>query len=218
MTLHGIPATAAGLVLLSALQIAALVLALYAAPWRQLRAVSTRLHLAGGGLVILLLLWSVKASLEPAIEVHLLGTTALTLLLGLPLALTVGALAQGVQVLLGRIELAEWLPQTLFNVTVPALLTSAMLHALARLQLRNLFFYLLGLGFFGAALSALASYGLLLTLMWAEGAELHRWPASVLFLLCFPEGFVNGAVVSILAVYKPHWMRTYDDHYFLDHG
>jgi len=23
-------------------------------------------------------------------------------------------------------------------------------------------------------------------------------------------------VVSSLAVYKPHWLRSYDDHYFLD--
>ncbi len=37
-------------------------------------------------------------------------------------------------------------------------------------------------------------------------------------LILFPEGFINGAVVSALAVFAPELLRSYDDERYLGRG
>jgi uncharacterized membrane protein len=31
-----------------------------------------------------------------------------------------------------------------------------------------------------------------------------------------PEGFLNGAVLSMLTAWKPEWVRTFDDRDYID--
>jgi uncharacterized membrane protein len=40
------------------------------------------------------------------------------------------------------------------------------------------------------------------------------WP--LLMLMMFSEGFINGMCVSVLAIFFPDWLKTFDDHFYLD--
>jgi uncharacterized membrane protein len=37
----------------------------------------------------------------------------------------------------------------------------------------------------------------------------------VLPLLMFSEGFLNGGAMTLLVVYRPHWVATFHDHWYL---
>ena len=202
----------------SLLQCLALLLALLRAPWRLLLSASIRSHLLLGTTVLLTFFWQMSAPMAPEVQLHLLGMTTVTLLLGAPLAILAGSLAAaGVTALSGG-EAAQVLPHALVNATVPALTTHALLHLILRHGPRNIFMYMLGVGFFGGGLTMLAvllSTAVLLALM-GQAHVMTDWLSPLMLLAIFPEGFLNGAVVSSLAVYKPDWLKTFDDKHFLD--
>ena len=45
-------------------------------------------------------------------------------------------------------------------------------------------------------------------------AALENWP--MIFLMLFPEGFINGMVVTTLTVFYPHLVKTFDDDFYLE--
>lgn len=202
---------------LSLLQLALLLVAGLKIPWRQLDAVPARLHLLGLSFLFLFGLWGIRTHVHPLFGLHPLGTTTVTLLLGAPLALWIGTVAQLADLILRGGDPTLMLADSLFNVSIPVTVTLAVLRAAVGLGPRNLYVYLLGVGFLGAGLSMLAVCLGLLLLM-ANGGQmgtLAGWSPALLPLMMFPEGFVNGALVTMLAVYAPHWMRTFDDRHFL---
>lgn len=202
----------------SLLQAGILLGAIWRAPWRLLAAVPLRSHLLFGAVVALMLLWQARGPVAPQVHLHILGMTTVTLLLGLPLALIVGTLAAVGQSILGGLAPPSVLVHALINATVPALVTSAALHLLVRHGPRNLFVYMLGVGFFGGGLAMLSSVLCsMLLLMFAGRADvMQEWMSALLLLAVFPEGFLNGTVVTALAVYRPDWLKTFDDRHFLD--
>lgn len=204
--------------LITVLQAALLILALWKAPWLQVLRVATYSHLLFGSSVFLLLLWHTKGQIAPAVQLHLLGMTTITLLLGLPLAIIVGTVVSGALVVMESLSFSHLFVHALVNATLPALITSALLQIILRHAPRNLFFYMLGTGFVGGGLSMFASILLSLALLTASGHGeiLAEWLSPIMLLAMFPEGFLNGAIVTSLAVYKPHWLRTFDDKHFLD--
>jgi uncharacterized membrane protein len=203
---------------LGLLQLAIVAVSVWRAPWREVLSVPRRQHLLFGALIVLTLLWQVSGRIAPQVHLHLLGITSVTLMLGVPLTILVGTAACLVDALIVH---RDWMligANALFNATVPALVSAAVLHAILRYGPRNLFAYMLGAGFGGGALSMLAVMLVMLVIFALTGQTraFADWASPLLLLAMFPEGFVNGAVVSSLAVYKPHWLRSYDDHYFLD--
>lgn len=196
-----------------------LLLALYAAPWRQLRAVPARQHLFFLVALALAALW--LASFRPAagILLHLLGMSTATLLLGGVLATLAALLALLFLVALGQTPLDALPLAWLLTAVVPALTTTALLRLLAWQGHRNLFMFLLGLGFFGAMTSVLtvALAGLAVLALGGQPAlvDAALAQATLLPLLLFAEGFVNGAATSTLTVYFPHLVRGFDEDHFL---
>lgn len=205
------------LILLSLAQLAALGLALRRAPWRALRAAPQRLHLVFGALLILLLLWSIGGRIGTHATLHLMGMTTVTLLLGPALAVLTGTAALGVQAMLGAVEAPSVLASGAIGVTVPVLVTAGLLRWAMRRAPRNLFVYMLGIGFVGGGLSMLAVLSIMLSLfaLAGEARALNEWASPLIVLAMFPEGFINGAVVSGLTVYKPDWLQTFDERHFL---
>lgn len=202
---------------LSLLQLVLLLAAGWHIPWRQLDAAPARLHLLGLAFLFLLGLWGIRTHVHPLFGLHPLGTTTVTLLLGAPLALWIGTLAQLADLILRGGDPAMLLVDSLFNVSLPVAVTLLVLRAALRWGPRNLYIYLLGVGFLGAGLSMLAVCLVLLLLMTLAGHldSLAGWSPALLPLMMFPEGFVNGALVTMLAVYAPGWMKTFDDRHFL---
>jgi uncharacterized membrane protein len=83
----------------------------------------------------------------------------------------------------------------------------------------NLFLYLLGVGFGGGILAMLVTIVAALALLllcgqqaWA-GEALENWPLIVLIL--FPEGFINGMIVTTLTVFYPQLVKTFDERHYL---
>lgn len=202
---------------LSLLQLAVLALSAGHLPWRQLDAMPRRLHLLGLAFLYLFGLWGLRTHVHPLFGLHPLGVTTVTLMLGVPLTVWIGTLAQLADLSLRGGDPTLLLADSLINVSLPAAVTALTLRLAVRHAPRNLFVYLLGVGFLGAGASMLAVCvtGLLLVVLAGQLSSLAGWSPALVLLLMFPEAFINGALVSMLAVYAPDWMKTFDDRHFL---
>ncbi|MBK9956309.1 MAG: energy-coupling factor ABC transporter permease [Rhodocyclaceae bacterium] len=189
------------------------------APWRRL-ADSRQLNVWLGSVVVLMLVWSMKAGVRPGLNLHLLGATALTLMFGRQLAIL------GLSVVMAAVTLngaAGWEPYAL-NVLVTAVFPSVAAHALLRVVERylpaNFFCYIFCAAFFGAAIAVVAT-GLLASLvLWLAGVYTAEMLVNDYLpyyaLLGFAEAWLNGAAITLMVVYYPDWVGSFDDQrYFL---
>lgn len=196
----------------------ALIYSLRFAPWRRLRR-ADQLHLWLGSIVTLLVLWNIRTGIQPGLNFHMLGATALTLMFGPELAVI------GMSLVLLGTTLAGFSGVWTFslNALVMGVLPVAISHAVYRLadtRLPNhLFVYVFVNGFFGGAL-AMAATGLAATTLLAVSGA---YPASYLYgeylpffvLLGWSEALLTGMAVTLMVVYRPAWIVTFDDARYL---
>lgn len=194
---------------------AALVAALRYLPWRIVVTSPTAQHLVGASTLVLIGLWLVRAGITPGLSAHFLGVTALTLLVGWPLAIVATLVAS---VTVGAMGVIPWPLVPLEFVAggvLPVAVSHAMRIGLERTLPPNLFVYLLGCGFAGGVVAGLVSRGTNAALLLLSGAwEVGRVGDElgvIVALLTLPEGVINGIIVSVLAVYRPHWIKEFDD-------
>ncbi len=189
------------------------------ANWNALRKVAERQHVLLGGLVALLLLWLLTLEVIEDVRVHLLGVTSLTLIVGWRFTMIGATLVLLVYVLIQQQPLAAAPLAWLFSVFIPATTTRLLAHVLRRHGLRNLFVYMLGAGFGGGILCVLMVAMTALPVFWLLGQTewiamaLESWP--FILLLMFPEGFINGMLVTAFTVFYPDVVKTFDDEYYL---
>lgn len=189
------------------------------ADWRALARVATRYHLLFGGVVFCVVLWLLSVRVIEGLWIHFLGVTTLTLILGWRFALLAGTVAILIYTLLIGQALAAASPAWLLTVAIPATVSRLLVYLLRRLKARNLFIYMLGAGFGGGLLSVLVVAPVAVLLLWLIGQAqwasqaLASWP--LITLLLFPEGFINGMVVTTLTVFYPDLVKTFDDSYYL---
>ncbi len=146
------------------------------------------------------------------------GLTSLTLLLGWRLALLAPCLTLLVLSYFGVIPLAEIGWQALIGVALPVATTWLMFLASWAWLPRHLFVYLFVVAFLGAlsiSIKVVASallMGLSNTYPWytISADYLSIWP-----LLLFPEALLNGMTMTLLAIYRPHWVNTFFDREYL---
>jgi uncharacterized membrane protein len=168
--------------------------------------------------VLLPLMWSADrlsaAPLTPALP----GSVLLMLMAGWPLAVLALVPVAAVAALLGGLDAAEALHRLAWLGIVPATLALA-LGALVRRALPNhLFVYILGRGFFAAAIAN--------TLAGLGAVALHGAPAGTSTAdLMLARGFaawgdaiVCGMLVAIFVAFRPHWLATYSDRIYLPTG
>jgi len=201
----------------SVVMIAALAAALRWAQWNALAVAPGRIHLLSLSVLFCLGLWALSVPVGESLRLHLLGMTSVTLLLGWRFALLCGSLALLILTLLSDAPLAGLPPSWLLTVAVPATVSRLLLRLLPRQQ--NLFFYTLGGGFIGGMASVLCAALLALALLAlaGQGALVNRaleiWP--MLALILFPEGFINGSLVTAGCVFFPEAVKTFDDYFYL---
>jgi uncharacterized membrane protein len=197
---------------------ALLLIAARGAPWRQLAA-GTRLHVLLGTIVALLVLWTIRAGIRPGLGFHLLGATACTLMFGHRLALLAMAL-----VMVGAAaacSLQWWsLPLNLLLMgAVPVAVSWGILRAVERWLPANLFVYLFGAAFFGGAAAMLSADLVASALLSAAGVfrldDLAAEYAPWFLLMAWAEAFTTGAALSLMVLYRPHWVATFDDARYL---
>ncbi|MBP4031859.1 energy-coupling factor ABC transporter permease [Aeromonas sp. PrichA-15] len=172
-------------------------------------------HLCLGGAIVLVPLWTLRAGLHEGLEIHFLGLTSLTLLLGWRLALLAPCLTLLLLAYFGVIPIADIGWQALIGVALPVA-TSWLLFLGSWAWLpRHLFVYLFVAAFLGGALSISAKVIASALLMGVSGT--YSWHTisadylSIWPLLLFPEALLNGMTMTLLAVYRPHWVNTFFD-------
>lgn len=199
----------------SVVALVCLLVAICTAPWRMVLAVPIRQHLLFGSICLLSLLWSMSITLDSGLTIHPMMMATAVLLLGASLAVAAGCLAALTMSLLGITDLASLGVDILSTVVVPALIVGLILRLSQRIRVARVFAYTLGAGFVGGMVSVFAAAVLTVLLLTAsEQPELARAAienAALLPLLMFPEGFINGTIVTALVVFHPEWVRTFSE-------
>lgn len=192
------------------------------APWRRL-ADSQQMHVWLGTIVVLMLVWSMKAGVRPGLNLHMLGATAFTLMFGRQLALL------GLSVVLAAVTynatlkgIQGWQPfalNALALVVFPVFVTHAILRLVERRLPANIFVFIFVAAFFNAAATVVATGMLTAFLLWLSGAYAGALLLSdyvpFYILLGFSEAWLNGAAITLMVVYYPHWVGSFDDRRYL---
>lgn len=197
----------------------ALAKTLFAAPWGALNQPGI-FNLLLGASVAVLALWQIKAGIQPGLNLHLLGATALTLLfgpwfaiLGLTLTLLLATAWDGAW----QAFAVNGLLMAVLPVTV-----SWWIYRLVDSKLPNHFFiYVFLNAFIGAGLTvALMGFAVSWTLMLAGAYPLDYLLSHYLpyyLLMAWSEAMTTGMIMTLLVVYKPQWVATFDDKNYIDH-
>lgn len=184
------------------------------APWVELFTDRRRQHLLFGTIFALFALWLVRRDFDTGVSYHFIGMTAVTLLLDWPLAIVGGLVAQVGLVALGRQDLAAMGVNGLLLIGLPVLVTEGVAILVERAQPKNLFVYIFCSGFFAAALATLLCLLASLGWLWLDGIfVMPEWLSDFigyLWLIIFPEAFINGMVISALVVFCPEWLETFN--------
>lgn len=192
-----------------------LLVATVRADWQTLQSAPERYHLLYGGSLACVALWLISVNTIEGIWLHLVGVTSLTLILGWRFAILAGTVAVVAHTWLIGQGSAAMPVAWLLTVAIPATVTTLLAQQVQRRWPRNLFVYVLGVGFGGGVLSGLALALTGLAVLFLAGqqalvsAALEQWP--LISLMLFPEGFINGMVMTTLAVFYPDLVRTYEE-------
>ncbi|MCG7598715.1 energy-coupling factor ABC transporter permease [Halomonas sp. McH1-25] len=209
------------LICCAVLSLAVLGRAAWLFPWQRLEKDRPLQHRLLGATLFVALLWQLRAQAVDWLTLHLLLTVLLTLVFTAPLALLANALVNVAMIMLGKVAWPLLGVNVLVTGVVPALVTVGLWRLVDRRLPDNLFVYLFVCGFFGAALATLMS-GLCtvgLVLVGATSPEVLRLVhdhALFLPLLMPSEAFITGMLLSLLLVYHPHWVMTFDSHRYID--
>jgi len=191
-----------------------LVWAVWRASWIELFTDSRRQHVLFATVFALFLLWLVRRDFDTGVSYHFIGMTAVTLLLDWPLAMVGGFAAQLGLLVLGRQDLAALGVNGLLFIGLPVLVTEACAILVERAQPKSPFVYIFCSGFLAAALASLLCLLLALAVLWYDG--IFEMPIFLedfigyLWLIIFPEAFINGMIISALVVFSPQWLETFN--------
>jgi uncharacterized membrane protein len=187
------------------------------ASWKMLKT-PANLNIFLGAAVILLGLWLMKAGVKPGLNLHLLGATALTLMFRpwfalLALALVIG----GLTIHSGQYD--AFPANLLLMGAIPVSVSWAIYRFVDRKLPNHFFIYIFINCFFGAGLT-IVTVGLASTAYAAvTGAyTVHYLLENYLpyyFLMAWAESFATGMIMTVLVVYQPEWVATFDDKRYL---
>ena len=192
------------------------------APWRRLSD-NGQMHVWMGAIVVLTLIWSMKAGVKPGLNLHLLGVAAFILMFGRQLAMIGLAVVLAAVTFNASLRGVEgWQPFALnaLALTVfPVCVAHAVLRCVERCLPANIFIYIFVAAFFGAGITVVTTGALTGLLLWLAGAYTAELLFSdylpFYFLLGFAEGWLNGAAITLMVVYYPRWVGSFDDRRYL---
>ncbi|MBU0500707.1 MAG: molecular chaperone DnaJ [Gammaproteobacteria bacterium] len=210
--------TTGSLWIISILDALFVVLALRHAPWRRL-AESGRSNSYFAMLVALMLLWGMRTEVTIGLQYHLLGITSLTLMFGWSLGLIGSILA-----LLG-VTLAGWsqwsaLPFSIVTVgIVPVSLTFISLLVVRAYLPKHFFVFVFVNAFIAGGLVGLICGFIAVAMLVMSGVHtpdrLLDGVMPFFPIMFFPEGVLNGWIMSLVVVFKPDWVYSFSDEEYL---
>ncbi|MDO6567523.1 energy-coupling factor ABC transporter permease [Alteromonas sp. 1_MG-2023] len=177
-------------------------------------------HLLFGSAAALFAFWIFKVGIFEGLDVHFVGLSVVTLMLGFRYAILAGTLA-----LLGATAagFAQW--HTLgvngvLGVMLPVAVTYLVYLVAFHKLPRQLFVYIFVCAFFPGALTIALKTGALAGYYFMEGA--YTWDVIydnfvlLIPLLVFPEALLNGMAITLLVIYQPTWVYTFHDKFYFD--
>ena len=206
------------LILAAVLYVLLVLLALLTAPWSKLRDSEAR-QVYLGAMAMVLVLWIMHGGIQPGLDYHLLGAAGLTLLFEWQFALFAVSLLLAFTTWQGAAGWEAFGVNALVMGVVPIVFTRVLLYVCQRKLPHNFFIYIFINAFLGGALSMLLAglaSGLIQQLAAVQpGATLVDNFLMILPMLMFGEGFLNGAALSLAVAYKPAWVATFHDRWYL---
>jgi uncharacterized membrane protein len=196
-----------------------LVSALLTAPWSKL-ADNEASHVYFAAVAVVCVLWTLRAGIAPGHNYHLLGVTSLCLMFDWQFALLAVSLVLLVTTWQGPAGWETFALNALLMGALPVLSTRVLLYASQRRLTHNFFIYVFINAFFAGALGILlCGLAAAAVLALAEGEAMNQTGADYLLfipLLMFGEAFLNGMTMTLLVAYRPAWVSTFHDRWYLD--
>jgi len=171
-----------------------------------------------GTVAFITVVWILRAGIAPGHNYHLLGVTALCLMFDWQFALVAVSLVLLITTWQGPAGWETFPVNALVMGGVPVLFTRVMLYAVQRWLPHNFFIYVFINAFLTGALSMLLcglAASMVLALSVSDGMPGSSY-LQVIPLLMFGEAFLNGMIMILLVAYKPRWVATFHDHWYLD--
>jgi len=188
------------------------------APWGRLRD-SEQLNVWLGMVVLLTLVWSMKAGVKPGLTLHLLGATVFTLSFGPRLAFVGLSLVTLGITLNGAAGPFAYAANALLLAGLGVGLSHFYYRIFSGMLPKHFFVYIFINGFLGAALTIIGVGFAATVLMAVVGAYAWDYLISEYFpyflLLAFSEAWLSGMVMTLFVVYRPHWVASFDDSSYL---
>lgn len=190
-------------------------------PWQPLLEDTALQHRWLAATLVVMLFWQLRAQAVDWLTLHLVFTVLMTLVFKMPLALLSNVMINAAMVAIGRNEWNLLGANVLVTGIVPAMVTGIVWRLVDRRLPDNLMVFLFACGFFGAALSTLGGGLVAVALIILAGTDpeavyLAQEYARFLPLLMPSEAFITGMLLSILLVYHPSWVATFNDHRYID--
>lgn len=177
-------------------------------------------HLVFGCAASIFFLWIFRTGIYPGLNVHFLWLTALTLILGFHWAVAASFMALLGITLIGEESWAmlgvNGLLGTLAPIFLSYLLYSFVFHKLPR----HVFIYIFVCAFLSGAMMIGIKMFLLSGYYYVNGD--YDWVTIkdnylvLSTLMLFMEGMLNGMTITLLIIYRPQWVYTYNDKVYLE--
>ncbi|MFC3095853.1 hypothetical protein DRW07_06915 [Alteromonas sediminis] len=177
-------------------------------------------HLVFGCAAAVFTLWLFRAGIYEGLSVHFLWLPALALTLGLRWGIICATMA-----LLGvtAVGIESWSMfgvNGLLGIVLPMSLSYLVLMLAFHKLPRHLFVYIFICAFFPGALGIASKMFFLTGYYTLDG--LYTWQVAfdnyliLTPLMLFPEAMLNGMTMTLLVIYKPDWVYTFHDKFYLD--
>ena len=195
-----------------------LIVALVSAPWAKIRDNEAQ-HIFLGAVVALSLVWVMRGGIQAGLSFHLLGMTLLCLMFEWQFALIAASLVVAIATWQGSAGWEAFGVNMLLMGALPILFTRAFLYACQRGLPHNYFVYVFLNAFLAGGLSILLTGLASASLQYAAGVQPGRTLfdnfVTILPLLMFGEAFINGGTMALVVAYRPRWVATFHDHWYL---
>ena len=193
-----------------------MLVAAVSAPWSKIRDNEAQ-HVFLGIVVGLCLLWAMRGGLQPGLGFHLLGMTLMCLMFEWQFALLGASALVAVMTALGRDDL---MPGDIAPGVDGQLAGERVcLYACQRRLPHNFFIYVLINAFLVGAFSILLAGAASAAVQYLGGVypgpTIYQNFLQILPLLMFGEGFINGGAMALVVAYRPRWVATFHDGWYL---
>ena len=184
------------------------------APWQRLGN-PKKLNIWLGASVVIMAIWSIKAGIKPGLNFHLLGATAFTLMFGPQLAIFALLLVLTGITLSGAAGWNSFSVNALTMIVLPVWISHTLYRQVDRHLPNHFFVYIFLNAFLGAGLAITATgLGATWLLALSEAYKLPYLYSQYLpyyMLMAWSEAMSTGMMMTLMVVFRPEWVSTFDD-------